>query len=169
MATDPNCCGCHLVDDYGTSFAHGTGSSADPFTIEQVDPTFQRPFVRVFRGTQALSAGVVTTLAWTTEVFDSAAMWSPGAPTEIVLPISQGLYLVGLQANFAATAGFRELIIQQNGVPIYSTEYQTAIASEMVVSYLVHLPGNVSGAVRSDVGVTLNQAVLWAVYIGKKV
>lgn len=165
-----SCCGCHLEDDYGTSLAHGTGELNDPFTLEQVDPNFRRPMVRVTRTDLALTGGVVTTLSWVNVTFDTVSMWNAGTPADVVLPID-GLYLVGLQVDFNFAAGLRELIIQHNGVEIYRTEYQSASLSEMPLSYLVvGREGDIlQGKVRSSVNVDLNNAALWACFLGKKV
>src|SRR5688572_21308675 len=106
MATRCDCCNCHLEDDYGTSLAFGDGTEGDPFRVQQVDPGFIRPMVRVNNTAagQALSAGVPATLTFTAEEFDSAGMWDVGSPARITFPIDTGFYIVGIQANFNAVA-----------------------------------------------------------------
>lgn len=169
MATNPACCGCYTADDYGTSLASGGGSESDPFTIEQVDPNFRRPMVRLSRSV-TLTFIVPTVIGWTNVEFDTASMWDVGSPGDIVLPID-GLYLVGLQTDITASTGIRELIIQHNSVQVYNTEYQTAVDSKMALSYQIvgHANDTVNGALRTSGGVNLTRAVFWACYLGKVV
>lgn len=169
------CCGCHLIDDYGTSLAFGTGGKNSPFTIQQIDPEFVRPMVRVNNTAagQTLTAGILTTLSFTTEEFDSAGMWDPGQPTRISLPLV-GLWLVGIQANFGAVAGVgdREIILRQEGLQIYNTETQSAASTstQSLLVYEVETINNLSyveAILRSDQTVN-GSAKFWAVYFSKK-
>lgn len=63
----------------------------------------------------ALASGVTTNVAFDTELYDNAAMWAIGAPTNIVIP-SLGSYLVTAWAQFdAAAAGGFALFLQSAG------------------------------------------------------
>lgn len=167
------CCGCSLADDYGTSLANGDGSSTAPFAVEQVDPNFQRPLLRIDRVTdQALTAGVVTTLSFTAEEFDTADMWNVGTPTDIIIPIA-GLYLVGFQLLIiGAAASVSELILQQNGLEVYRSENLNGGTNPwMSVVYQIQATSGdiIQAKARSSVGGNASRFMFWACYMGKKV
>lgn len=57
----------------------------------------------VISGTQSVPDSANTELVWESEVFDTDGYWSPGAPTQLVIP-SAGIYLIGADLSISAGA-----------------------------------------------------------------
>lgn len=170
MAT---CCGCHVVNDYGTSTVGGSGSVVDPFFLSRVDPDFQRPLLRLIRTNvaQTLVADTLTVITFETEIFSSpTTWWSPVAPSSIVVPTT-GVYLIGLQVMFfTAGAGVKELVLTQSGADIYRTEDNTTTSAENFVVYQIRAnAGEILQAKTRSVGGGSVHAIFWACYLGKVV
>ena len=175
------CCGCEVVSDYGTGTLAGDGSVDNPYTLQQIDPTFKRPVVRASRNTgQNISSGVATPIQFTTEDFDSHAMWAVGSPSVFTIPIA-GLYLFGINVGWQASASaVREVFFRQNG----SIELQrySNLKSDVAVAFhgydmtyqwyfsagdtLEAVAFQTSGGVLT---VGALRTAMWVMYLGKKV
>lgn len=118
-----DCCGCEIVDDYGTSLVTGEGTRDDPFVVSMVDDTWLRPAVRIRRTTnQSIPTGAAfTAVSFDSEVFDQGTgsnMWVVGSPTLITIP-ENGIYVFGGCGQWPVSPGFtRELGIRLNGTTI---------------------------------------------------
>jgi hypothetical protein len=63
------------------------------------------PSVSLFNTTaQPIAAGVQTTLTWSTQSYDSDAMWDPAPDPTIITFQTSGIYLLTCMVGFAATA-----------------------------------------------------------------
>lgn len=176
MATTRACCGCSLVDDYGTSIAFGEGSTEDPFSISQVDPAFIRPSARIERqvGNQTITLNTPTALIFDTEILDTASIWTVVTPTRLTFPIG-GLYLIGssISAN-NVIASTIESSFRVNGI---TTVYNNEVVSEAaaILDYTLHYlyPANaldyVEVVVRTTATRNFNGFTVWALYLGRKV
>lgn len=184
MATDPNCCGCSLVDDYGTSFVTGDGNTTTPYQVDIIDPDFIRPAVKVHKtGNISLVANVPQILSFTNEQVDTAGMWDIGNPTRITIPVG-GVYLFGCAGKFFSDggAGTREMRFLHNGLQVANGEvsHEIGFTPEWTLLYpIVCFAGDyVEMQVRADDNVTFFgyvfpngpiSSVMWAIYLGKVV
>lgn len=131
------CCGCHLESDYGTALVTGDGTTADPFTITQVDPTFERPVVRVSRtaGNQAIPTLTDTAVIFDTEEFDSDGMWDAGSPSRLTIPIA-GIYLMGTSLRWTWHTDPKWIFFRQDGATVLHRK--TAINGSGIGHQMTH-------------------------------
>lgn len=175
------CCGCEVESDYGTGTINGDGSVANPYTLQQIDPTFKRPVVRASRTTnQSIPNSTITPIQFTTEDFDTHAMWVVGSPSVFTIAIA-GLYLFGINVAWQSSANaVREVYFRQNG----SIELQrnSCFKSDTVVSQQSYdityqwyfAAGDTLEAVAFQTsGGPLNigtpRTAMWMMYLGQKI
>ena len=110
------CCGCVVEQDYGTGILTGAGLVNNPYKLEQVDPTFKRPVVKVgiLPGTnQTIANNTPIPLLYDAEYFDPGNMWIVGQ-TRLSVAVA-GLYLMGFSGSWAANSGPKEFYFRKNG------------------------------------------------------
>lgn len=173
MSSPCSCCGCVLQDDYGTSLVTGDGSHLDPFVVEVVDPSFLRPAVRL-ADSEVVPANVPTIISWAAEVFDTAAMWSAGVPTSIIMP-QTGIYMMGAAMQVGGVTQTLGLTMEllKNGTAIHTHIFSAGEGFE--------LEGNTSYVFYFSAGDTLQLrvthhhsgggreifSIMWACYLGR--
>lgn len=171
------CCSCHLESDYGTSVVYGTGSAADPYLVNVVDPDYLRPLVRVSGGAIApVLNDTPTAIPFTTEEIDTAGFWVIGTPTRLTIP-QAGMYLMGAENTWGAnTTGVRELQFRLNGTTVLDhTQHLTTSVGELHVTSTYLWPFIVGDyieiMVRQTTGISFNMSngIAWMAYMGRKV
>lgn len=176
-----DCCGCVLEDDYGTSTVAGTGTFDDPFTVTRVDPAFVRPAVKVTRSILAnVPNNTPTEVPFTTEVFDTNAMWIVGTPTRITFQ-TRGIFQFGAYWTWPAnTTGRREGLWRYtpaNGSGAVTLINESVATSgnvfrrQLNYQWFFEIGDYVELLVTQSSGGLLNldAADAWAVYMGRKV
>lgn len=99
---------------------------------------------------QVVAAGATTTISYTSEVYDRGGLWSPAAPTQVVL-VSGGTYLVSygfFRSVFPTTLTSMRTAILLGGVEVaYKKNDAGALAGGASNSYWVTamLPGLAAG------------------------
>lgn len=74
---------------------------------------------------QAISSGVTTTLAFDTELYDTAALHDSGGNTKLTVPVA-GKYLVYAGTAWGASAAYRQTDIRLNGTTSVARASQTS-------------------------------------------
>lgn len=179
MATP--CCGCVVESDYGTGTITGDGSQEDPYSLTQVDSTFNRPVVRVSRPgvQQSIPNNTNTAVSFTAESFDTNNMWVIGAPTRITINTA-GFYVFGINFDWSsATNQVREMFFRMNGVLELDRQSQfknDAVITEqlydMTYQWFFSVGDYIEAIAFQTSGAALNlgnvRAQMWAMYLGKK-
>lgn len=176
MSKKCDCCGCHLEPDYGTSLVSGSGITEDPYSVSQVDPTFQRPVSRIERTTsQSIPNNTPTAITFTSVALDSHSMFDAGNPTRLTIPIA-GIYVFGFNGKWSFSTAQTETFFRANGSqdldrqsqydtviqdPDFNTAYQWFFQPGEYIEVVVL---QVSGG-NLNINVPLN---FWAFYTGKK-
>lgn len=181
MAGRCDCCGCVLVDDYGTSTVTGAGTEADPYMVTRVDPDFIRPAVRITRVTTlATTNNTPETVPFTAEVFDTDNMWDVGNPTRITFNTA-GVYSFGANwqwpSNTTGRRGGDWFYTPFNGVPpfeLIEEDVQTTsgvFRRQLNYQWFFQVGDYIELDVTQSSGgaLNLNAASAWAVYHGRKV
>ena len=187
--SDTFCCGCDFESDYGTSVVTGDGSVADPFSIIQVDPLFNRPVVRsTLQIDRSIPNNTPTAVQWTGVLFDSNNMFSLNNDTRLTVQVA-GFYLMGYQIVWpgAAVGVYKTMAFRSNGTTTLesSTRLETGAFSQAHNgSYLWYFAANeyvelvltqVSGGALTIPGTqeldsaALGVSGMWMTYLGKKV
>lgn len=174
-----DCCGCVLVDDYGTSTVSGQGTAADPFVVSRVDPAFVRPAVKITRiTTLATVNNTPEPVPFTAETFDTDNMWVVGSPTRITFRTA-GIFQFGAIWQWPSnTTGRREALWRFT--PVSGSGAVTLINESVATStgffdrqlnYQWHFEVGdyVELLVTQSSGGALNlqKAEAWAVYMGR--
>lgn len=181
MAT---CCGCSLVEDYGTSVVEGNGSQFDPYSVHQVDPEFDRPIVRVRKTAavnQSITTATPTALTFDVEYFDTNTMHDNAVNnSRLTIPIA-GFYLMGADVVWASSTAQREVFFRLDGIT--ELDRQSAINLNgvthhqnlqylwffEVAQYIEVIAFQTSGAGLNVTPTTDEPVVFWAMYLGKKI
>lgn len=117
-----------------------------------------------FGGPVAIPNGVTTNVIWNTEIYDNAAMWDAGTPTDISIP-EVGNYLITAWIQFdVAPAGTLGIFVQSAGgfIPAPCTQTKTVDndkMTELSVTCLTRCTAtseNITLGVRQSVGGPLN-------------
>lgn len=179
MTIQSTCCGCHLVNDYGTSIVEGDGTDA-PYAVRQTDPLFKRPVARIQRNAnQSIPNNTDTALQFDIVNFDTHNMYDGLNNTRLTIPID-GLYLMGADISWAATTAVKEAAFRLNGV----TELDRQSASDPLsgtifwaqnLQYLwffsqgdyVEVVAFQNSGAPINVGIPRN--IFWMMYLGKKI
>lgn len=173
MSSPCACCGCVLQADYGTSTVTGDGSHETPFVVEVVDPTFVRPSVRI-TDTESVPANTPTVISFSTEVFDTANMWTVGTPTSIIMPYA-GIYMMGASASLAVTASLGiTMELLKNGSAIHTHIWSSGNSGFTVegnTSYVFYFNAADTLQLRithaHSLGAQNVACILWACYLGR--
>lgn len=177
-----SCCGCVVADGF-TSVTSGSGSNADPYKIEVIDPLFsvQRFAVRRQRSTnQSIPNDTLTEVDFTTPAagsYDRAPFFT--APSTFTVPTS-GMYILGANISFLDNAnGTRYVeIIKNDTVVLASMESNSNAGSDhfVALSTSAKLFGTetlklrvrqVSGGNLNIVVAAEQSPVFWALYVGR--
>ena len=175
-----DCCGCLLVDDYGTTTVAGTGTQEDPYSVTRIDPAFIRPAVRVTRAsTLATVNNTPITVPFTAEVFDTDTMWIGGNPNYITLQ-KAGVFSFGFSWIWPSnTTGLRYGWIVYEPIAAPAIELIDEIVQTTTGDFRRQLNYQwyfqIGDKIRLDVAqssggaLNLTSAIGWAVYHGRKV
>lgn len=188
MVNTGSCCGCHVEDDYGTSFVSGTGESTDPYSIEQElndAILFKRPVVKTtLQVDRSVPLNTPTAIQWTGVQFDTHNMFSLVNPTRVVIPIT-GLYLMGYQVVWNAPGDYKTHEFVLNGTTTLDSHtkldsgvfnanqtgyYQWYFSENDYVELVLTADAN-----KSIIGRLENDAFrrgfsgLWMMYLGKRI
>lgn len=183
MTTQNICCGCILDDDYGTSTVAGDGSETNPYSVRQIDPTFNRPVVRAIKTlatSQTITTGVDTAITFNSTIFDSHGMFNVANNTRLTIPI-EGLYLLGADIPWDTTSAFKQIRFRLNGSLFFWTATHIrpvsgAFPNNIQYTYTFSVGDYVEVIAQhqqgSDLNVVSNTAQpcnFWMMYLGKRV